>query len=231
MLESTLNCNNRKARITYARLPVHNDASFPCKGLNEHLIEALVLLPRPTPWCVAPHHLICLICEVLDETVPREVESKVLKPLTLLDYDNGTRARIHLDKETQGLYKQNKNPTLDTVNKRKNISKFETRKEKRKRYECLPYFINRTWRSQEEVVQAPPIVYLVVSKLEGPLSKIPQDLRFGGMDDEDNCIIMKIALCKTEECLEVIIRLYVPSGNGRVGDSRHRNILRGIRNE
>ena len=46
------------------------------------------------------------------------------------------------------------------------------------------------------------------------------------MDDEDNRIIMKIALCKTEECLEVIIRPYVPSGNGRVGDSRHREILR-----
>ena len=139
MLESTLNCNlNRKARITYARLPVHNDVSFPCEGLNEHLIEALVLLPRPTPWYVAPHHLLCLIREVLDESVPREVESKVLKPLTLLDCDNGTRVRIHLDKETQGLYKRNKNPTLDTVNKRKNISKFETRKEKKKGYECLP---------------------------------------------------------------------------------------------
>ena len=70
--------------------------------------------------------------------MPREVESKVLKPLTLLDYDNGTRACIHLDKETQGLYKQKKNPTLDKVNKRKNILKFETRKEKRKRYEYLP---------------------------------------------------------------------------------------------
>ena len=138
MLESTLNCNlNRKARITCAHLPVHNDVSFPCEGLNQHLIEALVLLPRPTPWYVAPHHPICLIREVMDETVLREVESKVLKPLTLLDCDNGTWARIHLDKETQGLYKRSKNPTLDTVNKRKNISKFETKKENRKGCECL----------------------------------------------------------------------------------------------
>ena len=51
------------------------------------------------------------------------------------------------------------------------------------------------------------------------------------MDDEDNRIIMKIALCKTEECLEVIIRSYVPRRNGRVKDSRHREILRDIRNE
>ena len=91
--------------------------------------------------------------------------------------------------------------------------------------------INRTWRGQEEVVQAPPIAYLVVSKLEGPLSKIPQDLRLSGIDDEDNRIIMKIALCKTKECLEVIIRPYVPRRNGRVRDSRHRQILRDIRNE
>ena len=94
-----------------------------------------------------------------------------------------------------------------------------------------PKLIKRTWRSQEEVVQAPPIAYLVVSKLEGPLTKIPQDLRLGGMDDEDNRIIMKIALCKTEECLEVIIRSYVLRRNGRVRDSRHREILRDIRNE
>ena len=51
------------------------------------------------------------------------------------------------------------------------------------------------------------------------------------MDDEDNRIIMKIALCKTEECLEVIIRSYVPRRNGRVRDSRHMEILRDIRNE
>ena len=51
------------------------------------------------------------------------------------------------------------------------------------------------------------------------------------MDDEEKHIIMKIALCKTKECLEVIIRAYVPSGNGRVRDSRHREILKGICNE
>ena len=131
----------------------------------------------------------------------------------------------------QGLYKQSKNPTLDKVNKSKNISKFETRKEKKKDMIAYLKLINRTWRSQEEVVQAPPIAYLVVPKLEGPLLKILQDLRFGGMDDEDNRIIMKIVLCKIEECLEVIIRVHVPSGNGRIGDSRHREILKGIRNE
>ena len=85
MLESTLNCNDRKAKIISACLPIHNDISFLCKGLNEHLIEALVLLLRPMPWCIIPHQLICLIREALDETVPREIESKVLKPLTLLD--------------------------------------------------------------------------------------------------------------------------------------------------
>ena len=51
------------------------------------------------------------------------------------------------------------------------------------------------------------------------------------MDDEDNRIIMKIALCKTEECLKVIIRSNVPRRNGRVRDSRQREILRDIRNE
>ena len=84
-LELTLNCNDKEARITCARLPIHNDVAFLCKGFNGHLIEALVLLLRPTPWCVALHQLIRLIREVLDETVPREVETKVLKPLTLLD--------------------------------------------------------------------------------------------------------------------------------------------------
>ena len=93
---------------------------------------------------------------------------------------------------------------------------------------AYPKLIKWTWRSQEEVVQAPPITYLVISKLKGPLTKISQDLRLGGMDDEDNRIIMKIALCKTEECLEVIIRSYVPKRNGRVKDSRHREILRDI---
>ena len=96
---------------------------------------------------------------------------------------------------------------------------------------AYPKLINRTWRSQEEVVQAPQIAYLVVPILEGPLSKILQDLRFGGMDDEDNRIIMKIAVCKTEECLEVIIRAHVRSGNYKIGDSTHREVLTGIRNE
>ena len=32
------------------------------------------------------------------------------------------------------------------------------------------------------------------------------------MDDEDNRIIITIAVCKTEECLEVIIQAHVPSG-------------------
>ena len=104
-------------------------------------------------------------------------------------------------------------------------------KKKEKDMNTYPKLINRTWRSQEKVVQAPPIAYLVVSKFKGPLLKIPQDLRFGEMDDENNHIIMKIALCKTEECLEVIIRAYVPRRNGRIGDSRHREMLRSIRNE
>ena len=96
---------------------------------------------------------------------------------------------------------------------------------------AYPKLIKRTWRGQEEVVQAPPIAYLVVSKLEGPLTKILQDLRLAGMDDENNRIIMKIALCKTKERLKVIIRSYVPRRNGRVRDSRHREILRDIHNE
>ena len=70
---------------------------------------------------------------------------------------------------------------------------------------AYPKLINRTWRSQEDVVQAPPIAYLVVPILEGPLSKILQDLKFGGVDDVENHIIMKIVVCKSEECLEVII--------------------------
>ena len=51
------------------------------------------------------------------------------------------------------------------------------------------------------------------------------------MDDEDNRIIMKIVVCKIEECLKVFIRVHILSGNYRIGDSRHREILRGIRNE
>ena len=91
--------------------------------------------------------------------------------------------------------------------------------------------INWTWRSQEEVIQAPPIAYLVIPTLEGPLSKILQNLWFGGVDDEENCIIMEIVVCKCEECLEIIIRALVPSGNYGIGDSRHREVLKGIRNE
>ena len=56
-----------------------------CKDLNEHMIEALVLLSRPMPWFLALHQMVHLICKILDETVPREVETKVLKPLTLFD--------------------------------------------------------------------------------------------------------------------------------------------------
>ena len=96
---------------------------------------------------------------------------------------------------------------------------------------AYPKLINHTWRSQEEVVQAPPITYLLVPILEGPLSKILQDLRFGEVDDEDNRIIMEIFVCKSEECFEVMIQAHVPSGNRIFGDSRHRKVLRGIRNE
>ena len=70
---------------------------------------------------------------------------------------------------------------------------------------AYPELINRTWRSQEEVVEAPPMAYLLVSILEGPLLKILQDLMFGGVDDEDNRIIMEIDVCKSEECLKVMI--------------------------
>ena len=65
--------------------------------------------------------------------------------------------------------------------------------------------MNQTWRSQEEVVQAPPIAYLVIPILKSPLSKILQNLRFDGMDDDDNRIIMEIVVCKCEKCLEVVI--------------------------
>ena len=50
------------------------------------------------------------------------------------------------------------------------------------------------------------------------------------MDDEDNRIIMEIAMCKSEECLEVMIRAHVPSRNRGIGDSKHREVLRGICN-
>ena len=70
---------------------------------------------------------------------------------------------------------------------------------------AYPKLINWTWRSQKKVVQAPPIAYLLIPILKGPLSKILQDLRFGGVDDEDNDIIMEIAMCKSEELLEVMI--------------------------
>ena len=91
--------------------------------------------------------------------------------------------------------------------------------------------INQTWRSQEEVVQAPPIVYLLVPILKGPLLKILQNLWFGGVDDEDNCIIMEIVVCKCEECLEVMIRAHVPSGNHGIEESRQREVLMGNDNK
>ena len=50
-------------------------------------------------------------------------------------------------------------------------------------------------------------------------------------DDDDHRIIMEIAVCKCGECLEVIIRAYVPKRNYRIEDSRHREVLRIIRNE
>ena len=58
--------------------------------------------------------------------------------------------------------------------------------------------INRIWRSQEEVVQAPLIAYLLIPILKGPLLKILQDLRFGGVNDEDNRIIMEIVVCEVK---------------------------------
>ena len=96
---------------------------------------------------------------------------------------------------------------------------------------AYPKLINWTWRSQEEVVQAPPIAYLLIPILEGPLLKILQDLRFGGVDDEDNRIIMEIVVYKSQECIEEMIRVHVPSKNCRIEDSRHREDFRGIRNE
>ena len=131
----------------------------------------------------------------------------------------------------QDLCKQSQNARLDEVNKNKNILKFEARRKKRKEMIAYHELINRTWRSQEEVVQAPPIMYLVVPILEGPLSKILQNLRFGEVDDKDNRIIMEIVVCKCEECLEVMIQAHAPSGNRGIGDSRHREVLRSIHNE
>ena len=113
----------------------------------------------------------------------------------------------------QGLRKQSQIAKLDEVNKSKNISKFEVRRKKRKEMIVYPKLINRTWRIQEEVVQAPPVTYLLVPILKGPpLSKTLQDLRFGVVDDEDNCIIMKIVVSKSEECVKVMIQAHVPSG-------------------
>ena len=51
------------------------------------------------------------------------------------------------------------------------------------------------------------------------------------MDDDDHRIIMEIAVCKCEECLEVIIRAHVPKRNCGIGDSRHQEVLRSICNE
>ena len=51
------------------------------------------------------------------------------------------------------------------------------------------------------------------------------------MDDEDNRIIMEIAVCKCEECFKVIIQAHVLSGNRGIGDSKHQEVLRGILNE
>ena len=96
---------------------------------------------------------------------------------------------------------------------------------------AYPELINQTRRSQEKVVQAPPVAYLVVPTSEGPLSKIVQNLRFGGVDDDDNCIIMEIALCKCKECLEVMIRMLVPSEDRRFRDSKHQEVQRDIHKE
>ena len=50
-------------------------------------------------------------------------------------------------------------------------------------------------------------------------------------DDDDHRIIMEIAVCKCEECLEVIIRAHVPKRNCGIGDSRHREGFGSIHNE
>ena len=92
---------------------------------------------------------------------------------------------------------QSQNARLDEVNKSKNISKFEARKKKRKEIIAYLKLINWTWRSQEEVVHVAPTTYLLVPIFEGPLLKILQDLRFGGVDDDDKCIIMEISMYST----------------------------------
>ena len=116
----------------------------------------------------------------------------------------------------QDLSKQSPNARLDEVNERKNIQYFEVERMKRKELITYSELINRTCRIQKKVVQASPIVYLVVPTSEGPLSKMLQNLRFGGVDDEDNRIIMEIALCKCKECLEVIIPMHIRSGDQRL---------------
>ena len=59
--------------------------------------------------------------------------------------------------------------------------------------------VNRTRRSQKEVVQAPPIAYLFIPASEGLISKIHQHMRFGRMDDEDNRIIVEIVVCTSKK--------------------------------
>ena len=59
--------------------------------------------------------------------------------------------------------------------------------------------VNQTQRSQEEVVQAPPIAYLVIPASKGLVSKIHQHLKFGRVDDEDKRIIMKIVVYKCKK--------------------------------
>ena len=69
----------RKARNACASLSIKDNVAFLHKGLNEHLKEALVLLPKPFPWYITPHQLVSLICEVGEKTVPCKVEPTLLK--------------------------------------------------------------------------------------------------------------------------------------------------------
>ena len=96
---------------------------------------------------------------------------------------------------------------------------------------AYPKLVNQTQKSQEEVVQALPVIHLLKPTNEGPITKIHQHLRFSGINDEDNRSIVEIVIGECKNQLEVILKTHVPSWNCRLGDFRHQEELRDIGNE
>ena len=78
----------------------------------------------------------------------------------------------------------------------KSKCKIEVERDKKKGLTTYTKLVNWAWRNQEEVVEALLVAHLLKFASKGPVAKVYQYLRFGRGNDEDNCIIMGIAIRK-----------------------------------